>query len=196
MRRQIIVVLLCGPAAANAETLLVEYQGTVSSIDRADQAEVPPYAVGDSIGGTFEIDMSLAPADEVAGDARVGRYYGGSPGVDFILGPPNPGARSSGDLVLVYDDWVAEADTAPLDGFFIRDRSTGDDGNFDLVLGLQRPNLLGQLFSNDGLAQSFEVEPEDGMSLWGYIDRGFGELFRSVSFTLDRFAVRPGTCRA
>ena len=195
MRKQIIVVLLCGPAAANAEKLLVEYQGTVSSVDRADLAEIPPYAVGDSISGSLVIDLSLAPPDEVS-DTQLGRYYGGSPGIDFILGSPNPGARGSGDLVLVYDDWVAEADTAPLDGFFIRDRSIGDDGNFDLVLGLQRPNLLGQLFSNDGLAQSFAVEREEGTNLWGYIDRGFGEFFRSVSFTLDRFTVRPGTCRA
>jgi hypothetical protein len=64
-----------------------------------------------------------------------------------------------------------------------------------VLLGLQRPNLLGQLFSDDGLVQSFDARPEPGVTLWGYIERGFGEFWRLVNFTVNRFSVTPGVCR-
>jgi hypothetical protein len=196
LRTTIIAALVCVPVAATAQTLVVEYQGTVSSIDRAAFAEDLPYSIGDPISGSLMIETHRAPADELTGDSSIGRYYGGSPGIDFILGPPNPDARTAADLVLVYDDWLSE-DDALTDGFLISDRSIGNDGEFNLVLGMQRPTLLGQLFTNDGLEQSFDVEREPGIDLWGYIERGFGELYRSVSFTLDRFSVSaPGVCRS
>jgi hypothetical protein len=40
------------------------------------------------------------------------------------------------------------------------------------------------------------VQRESGTSLWGYIERGFGEFFRAVHFTLERFSVTPGVCRS
>jgi hypothetical protein len=46
------------------------------------------------------------------------------------------------------------------------------------------------------LTQSFAVENEPGTTLWGYIERGFGEFWRIANFTIDRFSVTPGTCRA
>jgi hypothetical protein len=194
MRIRIAAALLCAPFAANADQLLVEYQGTVSSIDRALDAAPPAEAVGDMITGTLIIDTTLGPPDEMADDPRIGRY--GSPGIDFILGPRPPDAPGSGDLLVVYDDWVWPTDgTGPNDGILIRDQSIGIDGEFNLVLGMQRPNLLSQLLSSDGLVQSFDVLPEPGMDLWGYIERGFGEFWSMVSFTLDRFSVTPGSCR-
>jgi hypothetical protein len=193
LRREIIAALLCAPLAASAQTLLVEYQGTVSSIERSPLAEAPPYAVGDSVSGRLIIDAALAPRDTAA-DPLLGRYSSGGAGIDFILGPTRSAGPGSGDLVLVYDDW-SSADAAPHDGILIRDQSIGTDGEFNLVLGLQRPNVLGQLFFDDGLAQSFVAEPEAGVSLWGFIERGFGELWRAVSFTLERFSVTPGVCR-
>jgi len=198
MGKPFIALLLCVPCGAQSQQLFVEYQGTVSSIDRGSLAETPPYSIGDAIRGTLIIDTALAPPDELGGDARIGRYYGGSPGIDFILGPSHTTgrARSSGDLLLVRNDWQASAGAAREDGLIIRDRSIGTDGNYDLLLGLQRPNLLGQLFGNDSLAQSFDVESEPGTSLWGYIEQGFGEFWQAVHFTLDRFSVTPGVCRA
>jgi len=193
LRIQVIAALLCVPSAATAQQLLVEYQGTVSSVDRAPLAEAPPYSVGDSITGSLIIDTRLAPPDK-AGDPQIGRY--GSPGLDFILGPREPGAPGSGDLLLVYNDWDSSSTGTAQDGVLIRDQSIGTDGEFTMVLGMQRPNVLGQIFENDGPVQSFAVEREPGMDLWGYIERGFGELWRAVHFTLDRFSVTPGVCRS
>jgi hypothetical protein len=196
MGKSLVAALLCAPLAAGAQTLFVEYEGTVSSIDRGPLAEVPSYSVGDAIRGTLTIDAARAPSDEVD-NRQIGRYYGGSPGIDFILGPRDPAEIGSADLVVVYDDWDPSSDGSPReDGFLINDTSIGQDGASSLVLGLRRPNLLGQLFSNDGLLQSFEAKPEAGANLWGYVERGFGEFWRIVNFTLDRFSVRPGVCRA
>jgi hypothetical protein len=193
MKRTIVAALLCVPFGANAQTLLVEYQGTVSSVDRAHLAEPPSHSVGDSIAGSFLIDTALASPDRLS-DPRIGRYTGGTSAADFILAPREPGAPGSGDLLLVHDNWVS-MDAGPYDGFLIRDRSIGTEGEFNLVLGLQRPNFLGQLFANDGIRQSFSVQPEPDVNLWGYIERGFGEFWRVVHFTLDRFTVTPGVCR-
>jgi hypothetical protein len=197
LKIQVIVALLCAPCALNAQQLLVEYQGTVSSVDRAELAEALPYAVGDSISGRLIIDTRLVPPDNEADDPRIGRYSSGSAGLDFILGPTRPAGPGTGDLLLVYDDWDSSSTgAATQDGIFIRDQSIGTDGEFSVALGMQRPNLLGQLFFNDGPTQSFAVERESGMDLWGYIERGFGELWRAVHFTLDRFSVTPGVCRS
>jgi hypothetical protein len=193
MRTSIAAALLCAPFAASAEKLLVEYQGTVSSVDRALDAVAPAQAIGELISGTLIIETTLAPPDEASDDPRIGRY--GSSAVDFILGPRPPDAPGSGDLLVVYDGWVSPDGIGPSDGILIRDQAIGTDGAFNLVLGLQRPNLLSQLFASDDLVQSFDVVPEPGTSLWGYIERGFGELWSIVNFTLDRFSVTPGTCR-
>jgi hypothetical protein len=199
MARSIVAALLCLPCAANAERLLVEYEGSVSSIERGSSlAETPPYAVGDSIRGSLIIDTALAPRDSVDADAAVGRYYGGSPGLDFILGAPHPsGRRGPADFVIVYDDWEPPSTGAPQeDGLIINDSSIGTNGDFNLLLGLQRSNPLGQIFSSDSLLQSFVVERETGTNLWGFIERGFGEFWSMVNFTVDRLSVKAGACRA
>jgi hypothetical protein len=77
----------------------------------------------------------------------------------------------------------------------INDSSIGTDGDFNVLLGLSRPTSLGEIFSSDSLAQTFAVEREPGTNLWGYIERGFGEFWRIVHFTLDRLAVKPRVCR-
>lgn len=190
-----VAALACAPIAAHGGTLLVEYEGTVSSIERQSPfAEVPPYTIGEPIAGTLTIDLDLAPPDRDA-DPTIGRYGGA---VDFILGPRYAGEKSAGDLVVVYDGWHPEPpNESPADGILIRDQSSGSDGVSNLVLGLQVPNRLGQLFTSDSLEQSFEITPQEDVSLWGYIERGFGELWRAVNFTLSRFAVKPGgACRA
>jgi hypothetical protein len=192
------LTLACLPFAANADQLLVEYEGTVSSIERGSSlAETPPYAIGDRIVGSLIIDTTLAPRDSQSGDSQIGRYYDdSSPGLDFILGPAQSTGRAPADFVIVYNDWEPPSSGAAReDGIIINDSSFGRDGDFNLLLGLQRPNLLGQLFSDDGLVQSFDARPEPGTTLWGYIERGFGELWRVVNFTLDRFSVTPGVCK-
>ena len=199
MGKSIAAALFCLPFAANAEKLVVEYSGTVSSIERnSSLAEIPPYSIGDSIFGSLIIDTAFAAADEVADDARVGRYYAGSSGLDFILGAPHPtGQRGPDDFVVVYDDWEWPWATGVReDGIVINDSSFGPDGDYNFLLGLQRPNLLGQLFADDALSQSFVVEREAGTNLWGFIESGFGELWSIVNFTLDRLSVKPGVCRA
>jgi hypothetical protein len=197
--KSIVAALFCLPFTANAETLLVEYTGTVSSIERGSSlAEVPPYSIGDSIAGSLIIDTTLASTDDVGDDNRVGRYYAGGSGLDFILGAEHPpGRRGPDDFVVVYDDWEWPDTGDPReDGIVINDSSFGADGDFNMLLGLQRPNLLGQLFSDDSLSQSFVVEREEGTKLWGFIESGFGELWSMVNFTLDRLSVKPGVCRA
>ena len=197
MKTSIIAALLCVPAAAaSAQKLLVEYEGIVSSIERGSSlAEVPPYSIGDAISGSLIVDTTLAPRDMQPGDPRIGRYFEPSPGLDFILGPAQSAGRAPEDFVIVYDNWEPSTGAPREDGIVINDSSFGTDGDFNLVLGLQRPNLLGQLFSDDGIAQSFDVRPEPGVNLWGHIERGFGELWRIVNFTIDRFSVTPAVCR-
>jgi hypothetical protein len=199
MGKSIIAALVCIPFAAHAQKLFVEYEGTVSSIERGSSlAEIPPYTIGESITGTLVIDTARAPRDAVPSDPQVGRYYWGSPGLDFVLGPAHSAGRGDADFVLVYDNWDPPSTGAPQeDGITINDSSIGTDGDFNLLLGLSRPNLLGQLFANDSLEQSFVVEREAGTTLWGYIERGFGEFRRIVNFALDRISVTPGgVCRA
>ncbi len=197
MKKYFAVALFCSPFVANAEQLLIEYEGTVSSIERGSSlAEIPPYSIGDPIRGSLFVDTSLAPRDMLPDDQQIGRYADDSSGLDFILGPAQSAGRAPVDFVVVYDDWEPAASGAPRqDGIVINDSSFGTDGDFNVLLGLQRPNLLGQLFSGDGLVQSFEARPEPGVTLWGYIERGFGEFWRIVNFTLDRFSVTPGVCR-
>jgi hypothetical protein len=197
MRKSIIAALVCAPLTAHAEKLLVEYAGTVSSVERGWLAELPPYSVGDTISGTLVLDLALAPTDRLPKNPQIGRYYWGSPGIDFILGPPQPPGRGSGDLALVYDNWDPPTTGASQeDGFIINDSSIGTDGEWNVLLGLSRPNPLGQIFSSDSLKQSFVVESGPGTKLWGYVERGFGEFWRIVNFTLDRLSVTPGVCKA
>jgi hypothetical protein len=199
LKTSIIATLVCVPFAASAQKLLVEYEGTVSSIERGSSlAETPPYSIGDQITGSLLVDMTLAPRDVFADDPQIGRYYGDSSGIDFILGPAQSGGRAPDDFVVVYDNWEPPSTGASTaDGIIINDSSFGTDGDFNVLLGLQRPNVLGQLFSDDGLMQSFDVGPEDGTTLWGYIERGFGEFWRIVNFAVERFSVTaaPGVCR-
>jgi len=198
MKKSIIAALACVPLTAHAGVLLVEYEGTVSSLDRGSSlAEMPAYSIGDSISGRLVIDLTLAPADRNVQDATVGRYYGGSPGLDFILGPAQQPGRGPADFVVVHDNWLPPSTGASReDGMIINDSSIGTDGDFNLLLGLSRPNLIGQLFSSDSLQQSFVVESKPGMTLWGSIEQGFGEFWRVVNFTLGRLSVTPGVCRA
>jgi hypothetical protein len=197
MKKSLALALCCIPFVADAQHLLVEYEGTVSSIERATSlAETPPYSIGDPIKGSLIVDTTLAPRDRLPDDRQIGRYYDDSPGLDFILGPAQSTGRAPADFVVVYDDWEPPSGgTSREDGIVINDSSFGTDGDFNVLLGLQRPNLLGQLFSDDGLVQSFDARPEPGVTLWGYIERGFGELWRIVNFTIDRFSVTPGVCR-
>ena len=190
--------LLCMPFAANAGKLVVDYAGVVSSVERASSlAETPPYSVGDPITGRLIIDTELAPADRLASDPSVGRYYGGSPSLDFILGAPHPSGNASSDLFVVYNDWEPPSTGAPReDGIIINDSSGSVDGEFNLLLGFRRPNPLGQVLADDSLLQSFVVEQEPGTNLWGYIERGFGEFRNVVDFTLERLSVGPLVCRA
>jgi hypothetical protein len=199
MGKSFVAALFCLPFGAEAEKLLVEYTGIVSSIELGSSlAEIPRYSIGDRIAGSLIIDTALAPMDDVADDSRVGRYSGDGPGLDFILGAQHPqGRRGAADFVVVYDDWQWPSTGGPLeDGIVINDSSIGSDGDFNMLLGMQRPNLFGQLFSDDSLSQSFVVEREAGTSLWGFIESGFGELWNMVNFTLDRLSVKPGACRA
>src|SRR5688572_24323386 len=194
----LLCALFAAPFAANAEKLVVSYAGVVSSVDRASSlADTPPYSVGDPITGRLLIDTAFAPADRLANDPSVGRYYGGSPSLDFILGAPHPRGNASSDLLVVYNDWDPPSTGAPReDGIVINDSSGGIDGEFNLLLGFRRPNPLGQVLADDTLSQSFVIERESGTNLWGYIERGFGEFRNVVDFTLDRLSVTPLVCRA
>jgi len=196
MKSIVAASLICLPFTANAEKLFVDYEGVVSSIDRG-LAEAPPYSVGDPIKGSLIIDTAFAPPDRVASDPTVGRYYGGSPSLDFILGTPHPAGNASSDLLLVYNDWEPPSTGASReDGIIINDSSGSTDGEFNLLLGFRRPNPLGQVFADDSPTQSFVVEPEPGTTLWGYIEQGFGELRTAVNFTLTHLSVTPHVCRA
>ena len=196
MAKSIVAALLCIPFVANAEVLFVQYEGTVSSIDRASQAEAPPFSIGDPIRGTLRIQPSRAPADALPQDPHNGRYYGGV-GFDFITGPRPPlvGGEHA-DSVIVYNDWEPPSNGAPReDGIIMNDSWFSADDQFNLLLGLQRFNS-GQLFSTDALEQSFDIKSVPGRPMWGYIERGLGEFRRVVNFTLSRFSITPGSCRA
>jgi hypothetical protein len=194
MRKSIVAALCCLPFAAHAGKIVVEYSGVVSSVDRNWLAEESPYSVGDPISGTLLIDAGRAPTDELALDRQIGRYSGGT-ALDFILGPKHPGGIGSADLALVHDDWQPSAGAPLEDGVIIKDSAIGIDGASSLLLGLQRPISSGQVFSDDSLSQSFVVEREPGTNLWGFLERGFGEFWQLVSFTVDRLSMTPLTCK-
>ena len=66
MKRSFALALCCIPFVADAQHLLVEYEGTVSSIERATSlAETPPYSIGDPIRGSLIVDTRLAPRDRL-----------------------------------------------------------------------------------------------------------------------------------
>jgi hypothetical protein len=191
--KSIVAALLCIPFAANAQDLFVQYEGTVSSIERAPSAELPPFAIGDPIKGTLRIQPGRAPTDALQGDPHMGQYFGGF-GVEFIKGPTHPAWGEPADSVTVYNDWQPPSPVAPLqDGIIMNDSWYAADDQFNLLLGLQGANT--RLFRTDALEQSFDVESEPGISLWGYIERGLGEFRRVVNFTLSRLSVTPGSCR-
>ena len=190
----VATALFLVPLMANAEELVVEYTGVVSSIDRASSlASWPTYSVGDPITGSLIIDTALIPNDGVANDSTIGRYHAES-ALDFIFGAPHPRGNAPADLLVVYNDWEPSAGKPREDGIVINDSSGGVDGKFNLVLGFRRPNSSGQVFTDDSLSQSFVVESEPGTTVWGYIEQGFGELWNVVDFTIDRLSVTPRVC--
>ena len=191
----VAAALFLAPLMANAEELVVEYTGTVSSIDRASSlATSPPYSVGDPITGRLIIDTALMPTDRIANDTAIGRYAESS-ALDFIFGAPHPRGNKPGDLLVVYDDWAPSAGKPREDGIVINDSSFGADGRFNFVLGFRRQNSAGQVFSDDSLSQSFVDENEPGTTLWGYIEQGFGEFWNVVDFTIDQLSDTPRVCR-
>ncbi len=105
----VAAALLCVPLAANAGKIVVEY---VSSIDRA-LAEAPPYSVDDPIMGTPIIGTAPAPADRLASDSQVGRYYGDALGLDLIFGAKHPGERGVGELRNVVNLTVDRSSVKP-----------------------------------------------------------------------------------
>jgi len=192
----VAAALLFAPLIAHAEKLVVEYAGVVSSVDRASSlVEPPPYSVGDAITGSLIIDRALIPTDLVGNDSAVGRYAGGSSGLDFIFGASHPRGNAPNDLLVVYNDWEPATGKPREDGIVINDSSVGADGKFNLVLGFRQPNSLGQVFADDSPSRSFVVESQPGTTLWGYIEQGFGEFWSVVDFTIDRLSVTPRVCQ-
>ena len=191
----LFLVPLIPAADVNAETLVVEYAGVVSSVDRASSlAEWPPYSVGDPITGTLLIDTALLPTDGVANDPTIGRYHGESAALDFIFGAPHPRGNAPADLLVVYNDWEPSAGRPREDGIVINDSSVGVDGKFNFVLGFRRPSSAGQVFADDSLSQPFVIESDRSTTLWGYIEQGFGEFWNVVDFTIERLSVTPRVC--
>lgn len=196
MNKLVVAGLLCIPFVVNAQELIVEYEGKVSSIDRASLAEAPPFSIGDPIRGTARIQPRRAPADALPYDPHVGRYYGGV-GFDFVTGPRPLAGGEPADLVIVYNDWEPPSDGAPReDGITINDSWLAPNDTFNLLLGARRPATGGPLFATDALEQSIDIESAPGTTIWGYIERGLGEFRRVVNFTLSRLSVTPGSCRA
>ncbi len=196
MIRLLVAALLCTPLAAHTQQLVVQYEGTVSSIDRASLAESPPFSIGDSVRGTLRIQPGRAPTDALPDDPQIGRYDGGV-GFNFITGTRPPTGGKPADAVIVYNDWdPPSTGAAQEDGITIIDTWLAPNDQLNVLLGLQRPVTGGQLFSTDALEQSFDVEAEPGTKLWGYIERGLCEFRRVVNFTLSRLSVTPGACRA
>ena len=167
-----LLALLALPSAASAQSL--EYAAPTASISRGAPL-------------TFAVRTS-APAGSV-----VVRVSGGEEvGADGLLTGPE-------------GTWLDEEDVARLihlsltaSGGPITKDNTGAETYATVFAIAESPIEKGLIWvgTNDGLVQSFDVERETGVDLWGYVADGFGELWRSVNFTLDRFSVRPGVCRA
>ncbi|MEM7098680.1 MAG: VPLPA-CTERM sorting domain-containing protein [Pseudomonadota bacterium] len=101
MKVAFFIVAICitfWSGTANATKLLVEYEGTVTSIFNNY-----PLAVGDNVSGVLIIDLSLAGTDQNPG-ANVGFFNGCCNNRDFISpetgGPRSPtGSRTVTDSV-------------------------------------------------------------------------------------------------
>jgi hypothetical protein len=139
MAKPIVAALLCIPFAANAQDLFVQYEGTVSSIERAPLAELPPFTIGDPIKGTLRIQPGRAPTDVLPADPDMGQYFGGF-GVEFIKGPTHPAGGEPTDSVTVYNDWQPPSPVAGLqDGIIMVDSWYAADDQFNLLSVFRGP---------------------------------------------------------
>lgn len=174
MRTLLLAGLIVLPLSAHAIIINVEYSGTISSTFGHEV----PYAVGDPISGTLQIDTDLAPAD---GNAlpTTGSYVNGFGGDSGFVTGYAPAGTFSEDFVIVSDGVT--------DAYRVRDA-----GAEELLLNAIGSHGL-EFITGDGISQSFVLTSADAPDLFGgHVRLSPSSLgARLASFDLTRLAVSP-----
>jgi hypothetical protein len=191
--------LLLLPFAVGAETVYVEYEGTVSGIyENNELCRVQSslgFTVGDPVKGVLKIDTDLPIPDSDPFDPSRSLYGATTFGptvVDFITGYTTPAGMSK-DNALVLDNAQGFGDVYNVND--VEGQFTANEHS----LFLEVTKSAGDLISSDSLVQSFTAVPaEDGSTLIGRVTgRIVNDLrtsLREVVFALTRISVTPGRC--
>jgi hypothetical protein len=186
--RTMFVALVALPLLAEAQPVIVEYEGTVESVEPSPYWDFSP---GDSVKGVVRLYPLLAPPDRRPADWW-GDYVTGGPSENFVVSDLVTGSRH-GDAVHLLVGSLGQEDRYTLSD--IGSIESGDP-SADLqyfTIGVTGTGLL----RGDGVSQSFDAIPEkDGSSIISALMQGVGEFRRTVTFALSRVSMTPpGMCR-
>ncbi|HZF29281.1 MAG TPA: hypothetical protein VE907_09200 [Gammaproteobacteria bacterium] len=198
MRKLLAAVVLCVPVVSNADLLFLKYEGAVSGIEEQGCPCPQSYSIGDPVSGKLIINLALAnggrgvpplPPDWTNID-----YL--PEGVSFIHGRPLAAAGNPNDAVFFYNSLPAVDPSMTYDRVEVYD---GIAPNPLDMLGIQVERLspYGQLITDVGSVQNFDVTPDDGTTITGQILRGLsgavGAFRQTISLTFSH--VSMGVCK-
>ena len=174
-----------------ANSLVIEYQGTISAV-----SDAPEYGVGDRISGRLLVDLTV-PWHASAGSGNSRTYGSGDP--DFVRGFWIPGGDGF-DRVSISDERVRAGDDKPVDIFSIEDLWVARNGSLDAARRFELNATLYDFLDGVSLVQGFEVtsadvdEPNERLS--GRVMFSSLGPFPFADFFLDRLKATPGRCFA
>ena len=194
MTKLLLPLLFAMPLAVGAQTLLVEYSGTIDDVQNDPLAPIG-YKVGDTVNGTLRIDLASAPPDS---GPRPGQGYDSLYGVDDISG--FAGERTW-NFVTGYN---SSDDPRSADGVVVNNRqgfgyyavwdSTGLQADPPWrSLHLVASDLTGNLLSSTSIDQSFIADSKTSPGILGtfFIARLVKDVFHwsAAQFHSGRIAV-------
>ena len=189
MKATLLLGLLLPVAAAQADLIGLQYEGTIASVGEGvlyGGGRTFDYAVGDRIAGLLFIDPSLARAGSTPTTTYDSSYTGFVSGIFPVFGlPQKEFDPESGDSVYV-------AHNSTFDAFSVEDGFIQANTNIRFEIYAQAHGFL----DNDELNQSFELTSADigeGGYLYGSINE-VNEVWNRIGFAISRLTVKPGRC--
>jgi len=209
MRRLVGVLAFAFPLCASADLVRVEYEGVVRLVTGSrcttcdfapDNPEYVGYSVGDRISGFLTIDLAAAPPDSRPGNTALGVYPAPPTSHGYIRGIGNTMIHSGGTLV----DTVSVRDSSKHDRFEhyrITDNFSTPNGFGQLAINVTSRRAGLDLVTGDGMAQTFEATPGDGLKITGHlrklVNAPEGSASNLFSILFDRVKVTaPGQCKS
>ncbi|MEM7098679.1 MAG: hypothetical protein AAF541_10515 [Pseudomonadota bacterium] len=148
MKKFSLGILIALSTTANASTIVVNWEGTVTGVIGTDAGNPP---IGSTISGQLIIDTSLADTVQPSGNGQVRYSSSNSNFVTANTPLPQTGGDDFRDVVVIQNGLSG---IQPLDNFFISDAIQIDNANF---VGSQFVELVGfsqnvNLFDGNQLA--------------------------------------------